>query len=97
MGGVLHNIYIVHDCKPYIYKHTALTFFFTSEIEKAVSAGYRSPACLFLKLNNKEVALIVNNENPVKEKLKQGSTVMIADMYQKGLLSSVKIQEYTIN
>ena len=62
-----------------------------------MSAGYRSPACLFLKLNNKEVALIVNNENPVKEKLKQGSTVMIAGMYQKGLLSSVKIQEYTIN
>ena len=28
MGGVLHNIYIVHDCKPYIYKHTALTFFY---------------------------------------------------------------------
>ena len=80
-----------------IYTSTQPSHFFTSEIEKAASAGYRSPACLFLKLNNKEVALIVNNENPVKEKLKQGSTVMIAGMYQKGLLSSVKIQEYTIN
>ena len=80
-----------------IYTSTQPSHFFTSEIEKAASAGYRSPACLFLKLNNKEVALIVNNENPVTEKLKQGSTVMIAGMYQKGLLSSVKIQEYTIN
>ena len=52
-----------------VYTSTQPSHFFTSEIEKAVSAGFRSPACLFLKLNNKEVALIVNNENPVKEKI----------------------------
>ena len=32
----LHNIYIVHDCKPYIYKHTALTSFYIRDWKSRV-------------------------------------------------------------
>lgn len=67
---------------------------FTSEIENAASSGYRTPASISFKLDNKTVALVVNNENPVKEQLKQGHTVMISGQYKKGLLSSVMIVDY---
>ena len=67
---------------------------FTSEIESAASRGYRSQASLSFKLDNKTVTLVVNNEIPVKELLKQRHTVMISGQYKKGLLSSVMIVNY---
>lgn len=80
-----------------IYTNAQNAHPFTSEIENAASSGYRSPASLSFKLDDKTIALVVNNENPVKEQLKQGHTVMIYGQYKKGLLSSVIIVDYNVD
>ena len=73
-----------------------VNYYFTSEIETVASMGYRSPPTLFFQLDIGGVALIVKNEVPVKEKLKNGIAVKISGHYKKGMLSSIMIVDYTL-
>ena len=80
-----------------IYTYTSKdSYFFESRIEQANSSGYRSPASLSFKLDDKYISLVVRNELPVKERLERGEVVKITGHYKKGLLSSVMIEDYAI-
>lgn len=73
------------------------TFFFTSEIESVAASGYRSPSSISFKLNSGEVAIVIKNEYPIKNKLGKGQKVIISGQYKKGFLSSVMIVNYNVD
>lgn len=70
--------------------------YFSSEIESVESSSYRSPPFISFKLDNEEIALIINNEYPIKEKIEREKTLLISGQYKKGLFSSVMIVDYTV-
>ena len=67
-----------------------------SNIEDVASSGYRSPSSILFQLDNNWIALVIKNEYPIKKKIENGHEVKISGYYKKGLLSSVKIVDYTI-
>lgn len=73
------------------------TYSFTSEIESVAASGYRSPSSISFKLNSREVAIVIKNEYPIKDKLDKGQKVIISRQYKKGFLSSVMIVNYKID
>lgn len=72
------------------------THSFMSEIENVESSAYRSLPFISFKLDNEEIALIINNEYPIKEKIEREKTLLISGQYKKGLFSSVMIVDYTV-
>lgn len=79
------------------YTNSQDTHLFTSEIENVADRAYRSPPSISFKLDNEEIALIINNEYPIKEKFEREKTLLISGQYKKGLFSSVMIVDYTIH
>lgn len=53
------------------------TYSFMSEIENVESRAYASPPFISFKLDNEEIALIINNEYPIKEKIEREKTLLI--------------------
>ena len=79
-----------------LYTNKQKEYFFISNIEDVASSGYRSPSSIFFQLDNNWIALVIKNEYPIKKKIENGHEVKISGYYKKGLLSSVKIVDYTI-
>lgn len=96
LGCILYNIFTIFFCNV-VYMNSQDAHSFMSEIENVASSAYRSPPSISFKLDNKEIALIINNEYPIKEKIEREKTVLISGLYKKGLFSSVMIVDYTIH
>lgn len=78
------------------YMNSQDTHSFMSEIENVESSAYRSPPFISFKLDNEEIALIINNEYPIKEKIEREKTLLISGQYKKGLFSSIMIVDYSV-
>lgn len=65
------------------YMNSQDTHSFMSEIENVASSAYRSPPSISFKLDNEEIALIINNEYPIKEKIEREKTLLISVSIKK--------------
>lgn len=76
-----------------VYAENQEENYFSSQIEDALSSGYRSPSSIMFEIEGQTINLPVKNEIPIKEKLKKGP-VNISGSYKKGLSSSIMITDY---
>lgn len=97
LWGVFCITFSLYSFVNVVYMNSQDAHSFMSEIENVASSAYRSPPSISFKLDNKEIALIINNEYPIKEKIEREKTVLISGLYKKGLFSSVMIVDYTIH
>lgn len=95
LGCILYNIFTIFFCKYCIYELSGCTFIYVRDRECRIQC--LPLAALHFFLDNKEIALIINNEYPIKEKIEREKTVLISGLYKKGLFSSVMIVDYTIH
>lgn len=79
-----------------IYVYRQAMNYFSSEIESVESSAYRSPAFLSFQIEGGCIALVVNNEYPIKERMERGEVVRISGMYKKGMFSSIMIVDYAV-